>query len=595
MIRTASIAPSRPGALARALPGIVAGRGRGRALAAIAGLALALGTAAPARPQQPVPQPRPEPVLTVGIEQRFGEEANDALDIRALPGDRLTLTFAGGDGRETSVAVERLELAVTARPLAEPTTDERVVLGTYRSFETAEESANQWRSRGIAVEIAQPSNRWQVWADRETYATPLLRRLLYDSLEPVRADGDSGIVLESEVLAALPQPTWVANGYRYRRDRLKIQAGRNVIQVGDRRYGGSLELQPNAYGSFTLVNQVPLETYLRGVVPFEIGPNAPRAAVEAQAILARTYALRNTRRFAIDDYQLCADTHCQVYKGLPEGAYAKPDAAIAATRGQVLVYDGELADALYYAVSGGVTAAFGDVWDGPERPYLQPVVDSAAFRWDLDAAPLSDEGNLRRFLAIEEGFNEAGWRDFRWRYETDLPAIAEFLRRYLRNNNSPLAEFQRLDSLTVTERSRGGRVRALVAETDLGPVRIEKDAVRSAFEAPRSSLFYLEPRYANDASGQQTLRGYAFVGGGWGHGVGLTQSGAQRLARLGRSAREILEFYYPGARVQPLTNDIVFWRPPPLPAETGEFSGDEVSRSRSVSPGESPSGDSMPE
>ena len=65
-----------------------------------------------------------------------------------------------------------------------------------------------------------------------------------------------------------------------------------------RLYAGQLNLQPNAYGTYTLVNKVPLETYLRGVVPYEIGTNAPKAAMEAQAIIARTYALRNLRRFA---------------------------------------------------------------------------------------------------------------------------------------------------------------------------------------------------------------------------------------------------------------------------------------------------------
>ena len=85
-----------------------------------------------------------------------------------------------------------------------------------------------------------------------------------------------------------------------------------------------MQLQPNAYGTYSLVNNVPLETYLRGVVPYEIGANAPKAAMEAQTIIARTYALRNLRRFEVDDYELCADTHCQVYYGL-KGATEKTE------------------------------------------------------------------------------------------------------------------------------------------------------------------------------------------------------------------------------------------------------------------------------
>ena len=107
----------------------------------------------------------------------------------------------------------------------------------------------------------------------------------------------------------------MVNGYRYTRDRIEIASTQGTIQVSQKggdnqrvRYAGSLRLQPNAYGTYTLVNQVPLETYLRGVVPYEIGTWAVQPVLEVQAILARTYVLRNLRRFAIDDYQICADT-----------------------------------------------------------------------------------------------------------------------------------------------------------------------------------------------------------------------------------------------------------------------------------------------
>ena len=132
---------------------------------------------------------------------------------------------------------------------------------------------------------------------------------------------------------------------------------------------GNLRLQPNAYGTYTLVNTVPIETYLRGVIPHEIGPKAPFNAAKAQTIIARTYALRNVRRFQADGYQLSADTHCQVYYGLT-GTTATADKAIAQTNSLVLTYQNELVDALYSSTTGGVTARFSDVWNGAERPLL---------------------------------------------------------------------------------------------------------------------------------------------------------------------------------------------------------------------------------
>ena len=517
------------------------------------------------RVAQSAPERAPKnPLIEIGVVQRFGSAATDRLNLTALPGDRLTISFVDAAGRSRNLAAQGVTVAVAPVPLPAPILQERLVLGTFRSFETAEEAARQWQARGIAVEVAQPSNQWQVWADRDTYSTPLLRRMLYDSLEPLRQEPGNGIVLESESTARRLEARWTVGTQTYGGDRVTISGGQGVVRVGDNRFGGRVRLQPNAYGSYTLVNDVPLETYLRGVVPYEIGPGAPTAALEAQTIVARTYTLRNLRRFAIDDYELCADTHCQVYRGLG-AATARTDRAIAATRGQVMAHQGELIDALYFSTSGGVTAAFESVWDGPNRAYLRPVVDAAGPRWDLAARPLSDERNLRQFLSITQGFNEVGWRDFRWQREGSLESLADTLRKYLAKRNHPLAQFQTLLSLDVTDRATGGRIQTLRARTDRGDVVIEKDAVRAAFIPPRSSLFYLDPLYRTDGEGRQTLTGYRFIGGGWGHGVGLSQAGSYRLADLGWNAAKIVQFYYPGATLMPLTDQLQYWREPPLP------------------------------
>lgn len=191
-------------------------------------------------------------------------------------------------------------------------------------------------SKGIEVEIVQPEH-WQVWAKREVYNTFLLRHLLLQSLQ---AKGNRTAYLDTKVQQQVPRASWVVNGKRYNPNLVDITADKNLIQVSQgkndrsgRLYAGRMRLQPNAYGTYTLVNEVPLETYLRGVVPHEIGAGAPSAAVEAQTIIARTYALRNVRRFAVDNYQLCADTQCQVYRGL-SGTVPNTDQAIAATRGR---------------------------------------------------------------------------------------------------------------------------------------------------------------------------------------------------------------------------------------------------------------------
>lgn len=498
-----------------------------------------------------------ERLLKIGIEQRFGDQAGETLTLNALPGDRLTLRYTTTEG-EATLETNSVKLQIEMKPLPQPMVEERVVLSTHRSFESAEHDAQQWQERGLEVEIANPE-RWQVWAKREVYNTPLLRRLLLDSL---KSEGNTIAHIETQVLRTYPQAYWVVNGYRYNRRSVDVRSGNDRIQVVHpegitRLYGGSLRMQPNAYGNYTLVNFVPLETYLRGVVPHEIGPEAPPAAVEAQAILARTYTLRNLRRFAIDNYELCATTDCQVYWGLGD-ASPRADQAISVTRSLVATYENELVDALYSSTTGGVTAPFEDVWDGQSRPYLRAVVDSTGSIWDLSQKSLGNEANLRQFLNLKQGFNETGWDRFRWTYSTSLTEMAAFLNKYLSNRNHPMAGIQTIESVKVTERAPSGRVLTMEVQTDKGPLEISKDQIRNAFYPPISTLFYLDPMIDEN----QVLKGYTFVGGGFGHGVGLSQTGAYRLAELGWNGEQIVQFYFPGTRIQPLNEAIVFWRDP---------------------------------
>ncbi len=507
--------------------------------------------------------------LKLGVVQRFGEKSTDQLTLQATPGDRLTLRFLSGEMKPQTVQVDSLKLETVMQPLPTPAVEERLVLSNHSTFETAEDSANQWRQRGIEVEVVQP-DRWQVWAKRDVYQTPLVRRLLLQSL---KAQGDTTAYLDTKILPKVPRASFLLNGYRYNRRELDIAAGKNLIQVSQgkndqnpRLYAGSLRLQPNAYGTYTLVNQVSVETYLRGVVPHEIGAGAPYGAVEAQTIIARTYALRNLRRFAADDYELCADTHCQVYRGLT-GTVPLADQAIAATKGLVLTYNNELVDALYSSTTGGITAPFSDVWNGAQRPYLKAVVDSPNSVWNLSQKSLADEQNFRQFINLKQGFNETGKDAFRWRYTNTLEQITAFLQRYLKETKHPLANFTKIQQMQVVERSPAGRILKLVVQTDKGVIEIDKNEARSAFEPPLSTLYYLEPIYGAN----KTLQGYAFVGGGFGHGVGLSQYGSYNLAKLGWSGEQILNFYYPGTQIQPLNDSIIFWQDSQAPVIPNPF------------------------
>ncbi|MEM8505650.1 MAG: SpoIID/LytB domain-containing protein [Cyanobacteria bacterium P01_D01_bin.1] len=564
------------------------------------------------------------PEIKVGIVQRFGENETDKLTLAPLAGDRLTVSFKTGNEPKT-ITTERLVIEIAMQPLPEPILQEWVVLSTHRSFESAEDSAKRWQAAGINAEMAQP-NAWQVWAKREDYSSPLLRRLLIDNLH---AAGYTTAFIDSQVVKEIPEVAFVADGFRYARDEFSITSANRRIQVGrgnTNRYRdlfpGDMKIQPNSYGNYTLVNQVPIESYLRGVVPHEIGPSAPKNSIEAQAVLARTYALRNLRRFAIDDYEICADTQCQVYFGIAQ-TDPKSDRAIAATAGQVLTYNNELVDALYSSTTGGITARFTDVWNGEDRPYLTPVIDSLQPRWNLEQRPLSNEANFRAFISLQNGFNEDGWEAFRWDRKASIEDIGATMKEYLSNRQHPLANFNQITDLTVVERAPSGRVQTLTVETDIGSFDLVKDEAVKALVPPRSLLFYIEPimeipkaetpdaQQRTEATSSpiqstnpngpnsleesfaisQTIReqnnpesnnsqqnnpeekiddslekqavpvltGFRFVGGGFGHGVGMSQTGAYNLGEKGYSYQQILQFYYPGTQLQPINPSITFY------------------------------------
>ena len=136
-------------------------------------------------------------------------------------------------------------------------------------------------------------------------------------------------------------------------------------------YRGMLTVRGETDGSLQVIDTVPLEQYLYGVIPAEIGSRVPLEAMKAQAVAARTYALKNRGKFAAQGFDLDDTTRSEGYDGV-DGETALSNAAVDATRGQVLVYRGQLIDATYSTDSGGVTACD----TSGECPYLQAVLDA---------------------------------------------------------------------------------------------------------------------------------------------------------------------------------------------------------------------------
>jgi stage II sporulation protein D len=151
-------------------------------------------------------------------------------------------------------------------------------------------------------------------------------------------------------------------------------SGRAGVRVNGKRYRGRLLVYLNDRGLLNLINELPVEDYLRGVVPSEMGPDLYNQleALKAQAVAARTYTVSNLGEFAREGYDICATPRCQVYNGMSV-EHPLSDRAISETAGQVLLYQGHLVDALYSSTCGGHTEDVNVIFPLKNEPYLRGV------------------------------------------------------------------------------------------------------------------------------------------------------------------------------------------------------------------------------
>ena len=312
------------------------------------------------------------------------------------------------------------------------------------------------------------------------------------------------------------------------------------------RYVGDLEITAAGDG-LRVVEHVGLENYVAGVVQAELPDSFPLEAMKAQAIAARTYALFHLGDHEQQGADLCAEVHCQVYRGIPSDT-SRPFTAARETAGQVLTWNGMLVDAMYHSACGGSTAAAWEVRQGKLLPYLRGALDSA---YDLGGSSERPAG--KPYCGI--GHQVAWGRRFSWREAEKL--VASNLGTVL---GEPGLAAGSLKSLRVSSRGeslsgQAGRVEWLEVGTSRGTYRVRGDAVRWLFgngrpgpSGLRSSDFQLTVE--RDRKGRP--RAVVVKGKGHGHGIGLCQWGARGRAQSGQTAEEILSAYYPGAEVMDL-------------------------------------------
>ena len=334
-----------------------------------------------------------------------------------------------------------------------------------------------------------------------------------------------------------------------------IEAATGLVTIGGLPYRGIGEVWTNSGGTLAGINELQIEDYLYGVVPRELPPEpyGLMEAQKAQAVAARTYALRNLGKQGQNGYDLLPTTGDQVYGGFA-AEHPVSTAAVDATRGVVGTYNGALISMLYSSTSGGWTANSEDVFATAE-PYLRGTPDAERGH-ALERMPNPDvfirNGNPTNLRNHAAGDFEADWsRYHRWTASWTAAEMATMLSEVFG------ASITQVYAIDVTDRADHGRVREIVFRTDAGDFTATKDGIRSRLRYPtatgefaslRSTLFVIEPQVDRGE-----ITGWQAWGGGWGHGVGMSQTGAVGMAEKGRSYEEILAHYYRGIELQTRT------------------------------------------
>jgi len=406
-------------------------------------------------------------------------------------------------------------------PIKNPKTIERIVFGPFASYESAKKQAEKLKDKGFKTTVAYPKN-WEVWIPFEDdlpefeLKNKISRKIKNLQITPVLRSEYNLMKLEGPI-------------YIYAQEDITI----NGVNFGKNFY-----LLKDLYGTWTLVQKIEFDDYLAGVLPYEIGPNSPLDALKAQAVIARTWGIFNSDRFNMDKYHLCITTQCQVYKP-PKFKNKNVKNAIEATSNLILTYRNQPINAFYHGSNGGVSASAGESWLIQDYSYFNSIIDGSKSLNKIFILPITNESDLNNFLDFDkEQFYGSNHSLFRWNKKISSLEIKEkLIKNKLININDDVLDINSI------ERGSSGRVIKLEIRTDKvnKSIVLVKDDIRRVLNFIPSNLFTIN-KLSDDL--------WLFRGGGFGHGVGLSQSGAIEMAKLGFSYEQILNHYYRDAKLK---------------------------------------------
>lgn len=463
------------------------------------------------------------------------------------------------DSYYTNVGLKYTPVAQTGNPASGPYHIQ--IQNNYSTYNEALPAIQEYIQKGITAYPVYTDSGWKVWTgfyvDKASAEAAVagIRSKLGEKTCTVIEKADTRIYA---VNSSGDVKFMYASEQNLLRGKSLSAENPNPIKIGTAKlnsFRGEVEFLRKTGSDMTIINVLPLEEYLYGVVPNEIGAAIPEEALKAQAVAARTYAYASINKHAADGFNLCASTDCQVYKGYASENQLS-NKAIDETRDMVVTYNGKLAETLFFSSSGGKTEKAANVW-GFDIPYLQSVADEY----------------------------EAGTSyNYNWNVKFTIDEISQKLKSY---------NLGTVTGIEITKYSEAGRPVEIIVKGTLKPegVTFSKDKCRTFLGLPsqwytistnadlnvsvdnkniKTQLSQVKVKNASGqtieldsakkvnivgADGQSTTVSvspteFYFTGKGWGHAVGMSQEGAKGYAKQGYTYSQILDHYYPGTIIE---------------------------------------------
>ena len=341
----------------------------------------------------------------------------------------------------------------------------------------------------------------------------------------------------------------------------------------------------------TAINIIPIEDYLTSVISSEMSATASLELLKAHAVISRSWLLNklkvangklkvimhpdNTANFELStlpsqlikwydheahkNFDVCADDHCQRYQGITRTSTPQAIEAVFATRGEVLMYEGEICDARFSKCCGGAFEEFQNCWENVKHPYLIGQRDSKtetrlpdltkeaeADKWiRTSPAAFCNTHNKQVLSQVLNNYDQETTDFYRWRVCYSQQELSELIHK-----RSGI-EFGKIIDLIPVERGTSGRLVRLKIVGTLRILIIGKELeIRRTLSSSHlySSAFVVDKEYKEDE--KEIPSRFILTGSGWGHGVGLCQIGAAVMGEQGYKYKEILSHYYPGSAIE---------------------------------------------